>query len=196
MLSTLCCLVIVAIAVLVGARLVSAHRGFKTIMSNFENGTIVEKSMKRTSNTQEWNLDEGVEYKKSRSTQEDERYHIEALSVNKEEFYKQYAKYVSTSQMIALFPLLGILGTVGGLAFSGRFGNVEQMLSGLSMALWTTIFGLIASIILKAYDAKGPGKMVNELDAKFSIFEETIHMQTLIKELRSARNEILDHTVD
>ena len=55
----------------------------------------------------------------------------------------------AANELISLLPLLGILGTVGGLVFSGDLRDVDLLISGLSTAMYTTFWGLIAAIILK-----------------------------------------------
>ncbi len=116
------------------------------------------------------------------------------LELNRMSFNRVFAKYVSQSQMIALFPLLGILGTVLGLIMGGNVTNtnsseIDNMLTGLGTALWTTFVGLIASIVLKLYDAKGPGQLVNMIDAKFNEVDGAINRLTLEKILSNNSKE-------
>ncbi len=114
------------------------------------------------------------------------------LEENRNRFNKAYAKYVTRSQMISLFPLLGILGTVFGLMFNKQGNDINQMLSGLDTALYTTFAGLIASIVLKAYDAANTGQKVNVLDSKFNEVDGAIERLTLEKILSHASKERMD----
>ena len=79
------------------------------------------------------------------------------LYENRDKYYVIYADYVALSQMISIFPLLGIMGTVLGLVMNTT-SDVEQLVSGLGMALWTTLAGLVFSIFLKWKDANDLGK--------------------------------------
>ena len=95
------------------------------------------------------------------------------------------------SQLISLFPLLGILGTVWGLVISGGSGvDVTEMMNGLGMALWTTLIGLFCSIILKFVDATMVGKKVNLIDAKFEQADSIIDRQLIKSEIKAAVNRI------
>ncbi len=72
-----------------------------------------------------------------------------------EEFNKVHVIYSVFAQLISVFPLLGILGTVSGLmgSFAGDSTNIELISRGLGEALVTTFLGLIAAIVLKIFDA-------------------------------------------
>lgn len=69
------------------------------------------------------------------------RYDQVELEKARAEYSKQYAEYVVQSQTIALFPLLGIFGTVFGLVIDNGLKSGD--FSGLNMALWTTLAGLL-----------------------------------------------------
>ena len=57
--------------------------------------------------------------------------------------------YDVANQLVNLLPMLGILGTVGGLIFSGHLDDVDLLVSGLGQAMWTTFAGLAAAIGVK-----------------------------------------------
>jgi len=85
----------------------------------------------------------------------------------RKEFNLICRKYTTLTQLIPLFPLLGILGTVAGLYLQVSTQDAEAIYSALSLALTSTFLGLLAAIILKAMETfllTGP---VNELDSKF-----------------------------
>ncbi len=111
-------------------------------------------------------------------------YDRKKLEENREEYNKRYSFYVVASQLISLFPLLGIFGTVLGLVTSD-LADIDSLVAGLSQALWTTFWGLVCAIILKAVDAILPGKLVNDIDARFDTVDsaiERLSLETIIKE--------------
>ena len=113
------------------------------------------------------------------------RYNRSALEKSRDSYYKAYASYVVYSQIISVFPLLGILGTVLGLIMQGDAQNIDGLVGGLSVALYTTLAGLIVSIILKIFDAHGVGKYVNLLDSEFEKADSAISHQLLKEEIAS-----------
>ena len=188
------CLVIAVFAAIVFRALLISHKKFSNIYENFFNRTIVDKRKTKKKSAQKIDLSEKSEYVNTSDYQEEERYDVEELKINKEEYLKQYAAYVSASQMIAIFPLLGILGTVIGLASTGKMESVDIMLQGLTTALWTTIVGIVASIVLKLYDSMAPGKLVNLIEAKFYVTEEAIRWKNLTEEIRDTRMAVDEQT--
>lgn len=115
-----------------------------------------------------------------------EGYSIENLEENRDLFNEQYAKYVSCSQMVSIFPLLGILGTVAGLILGNRTGDIDTMVTGLGTALWTTLAGLIASIVLKFIDSAALGNRVNLIEGHFNRIDTQITNERLANELKVA----------
>ena len=113
-------------------------------------------------------------------------YDIDNLEKNRERFNELYAGYVSASQMVSIFPLLGILGTILGLVVGSGSGDVDAMIAGLGTALYTTLLGLVASIILKLIDARTLGKNVNLIDGYFARVDAEITNERLAKELKVA----------
>ncbi|MBQ6661390.1 MAG: MotA/TolQ/ExbB proton channel family protein [Lachnospiraceae bacterium] len=89
------------------------------------------------------------------------------------EFDKMYSEYVCWSQMVPLFSSLGLLGTVLGLILSSSGDiQIDTLMSSLSLAMWTTLVGLICTIVLKVVDAVGPGRVINDIDAAFERVNE------------------------
>ncbi len=106
-------------------------------------------------------------------------YDRDKLENNRELFNTVYAEYVAWTQLITLFPMLGILGTVMGLIFGGSLNNIDQLVSGLGMALWTTLLGLLFAIGLKAYDSISLGRLINNIDAAFNKADSVISKEQL-----------------
>ena len=108
------------------------------------------------------------------------------LEENRDAYNKLYPWYAVASQLIGLFPLLGILGTVLGL-ISSDLTDIDSLVAGLTDALRTTLWGLICAIILKGADAVVPGKLVNDIDAKFETVDDAIarlNLENIMKEAK------------
>ena len=191
-LTILFCAGIIALGLWCGFGLYKDYKILAMLLKQFDDGTIIQKRVINNATDQKLHIGEKTSFVKRTNIEEREEYNIQALEKNKDDYYRVYADYVSHAQFIALFPLLGILGTVLGLAFSKGFGDVDQLVSGLYMALWTTIAGLVVSIFLKWIDANFTGKRVNQLEAKISMADEAIHMQTIIQELQAAGSAIIN----
>ena len=73
--------------------------------------------------------------------------------------------------MIPIFPLLGILGTVAGLILQVMTSDASAIYAALHLALSSTLYGLIAAIVLKIVEASIVQKHINEIDAMFSDYE-------------------------
>ena len=111
-------------------------------------------------------------------------YDRKKLEENREAYNRLYSRYVVASQLISLFPLLGIFGTVLGLVTS-NLADIDSLVAGLSQALWTTFWGLVCAIALKAVDAVLPGRLVNDIDARFDAVDgaiERLSLEAIIKE--------------
>ncbi len=108
------------------------------------------------------------------------------LEENREAYNKLYSRYVVASQLIGLFPLLGIFGTVLGLVTS-NLADIDSLVAGLGEALRTTFWGLVCAIILKAVDAVIPGKLVNDIDAKFDTVDGAIERLSLENIMKAAK---------
>ena len=106
-------------------------------------------------------------------------YDRDQLENNRELFNAVYAEYVAWTQVITLFPMLGILGTVMGLIFGGDLSNIDQLVSGLGMALSTTLLGLLFAIGLKFYDSISLGRLINNIDAAFNKADSVISKEQL-----------------
>ena len=124
------------------------------------------------------------------STTVNVRYDRGELERNRGNFSTAYANYVTCGQLTSLLPLLGIFGTVAGLIMSSGSTDMGQMVAGLGTAMWTTLLGLIFSIVLKFFDAVWLGRLVNLIDAKFNEADTIITRQTLQAEVRRERTQI------
>lgn len=182
-LNIICCIVIILFGVAVFLLLLSSMGTFRGILAEF---TKIEFS---SSGYEEKLLEQG-NVKIVTPTVVD--YDRKKLEENRVRFHQSYAGYVVYSQWIALFPLLGILGTVLGLVLHPDFYDIEGLIAGLSGALWTTFWGLICSIILKFFDAIGPGRLMNEIDARFHTVDGAIERLTLERRFRDMMPDTKD----
>ena len=167
--------VIIILGAAVLAALIRYGMKFRDILEAF--GRIeVRKSSYQEKLDRKGNVDQTAEEKVS--------YDRRRLEDNRENYNRIYSRYAVASQLIGLFPLLGILGTVLGL-ISSDLTDIDSLVAGLTEALRTTLWGLVAAIVLKAVDAVVPGKLVNDIDARFDTVDsaiERLSLETIIKE--------------
>ncbi len=107
-----------------------------------------------------------------------EEFDFGRMEETRERFNKENAKYLSRVQLISIFPLLGLLGTVGSLMpglSAVQNGDFSQLSAALSTALSSTVCGIIVSIVLKFYvslvvsvTVQGIEDNLDECDRKFS----------------------------
>ena len=121
-------------------------------------------------------------HKKKRSTEftpggiqkTPDAYTWEEILEYKEEFNKIDLIYSIFEQIVPIFPLLGILGTVAGLI--QQLDNLDQMRDALALSMSTTFWGLIAAIFLKVVDAILVSRTVNKMEQYFDTFEQNYQM--------------------
>lgn len=84
-------------------------------------------------------------------------------------FNAKCIRYNTLVQFIPLFPLFGILGTVYGI-----ITNLDSadLMSGLGVALYTTFWGLVWSIILKVIVALFSSKIINEVEIMLDDYDK------------------------
>lgn len=85
----------------------------------------------------------------------------------RKQFHGLCKTYMMITQLIPLFPLLGILGTVAGLYLQVRTQDSQAIYAALSLALASTFYGLVAAIGLKIMETTMLSPKINELDAQF-----------------------------
>jgi len=85
----------------------------------------------------------------------------------RKQFHILAKRYMTVTQLIPLFPLLGILGTVAGLYLQVQSQDAAAIYSALSLALTSTFLGLIAAIVLKLMETLMLSSKINELDSQF-----------------------------
>lgn len=98
----------------------------------------------------------------------------------RKDFNEQFVEFNACANLIAILPLLGLLGTVIGLMpglNSVKSGDFDQLYSSLSTALTSTFFGLVASIWLKAYISSKPGKTIDKVEINFAEIDRLYEIQ-------------------
>ena len=93
-----------------------------------------------------------------------------------DEFNQIRINYLVLEQIIPIFPLLGILGTVSGLIPLLADENLDLMWNNMGEAMYTTFLGLVAAIVLKAFDALVTGKNINKMAVSFDMFDQSYQM--------------------
>lgn len=98
-------------------------------------------------------------------------------------FNKTCSWYQVFSQMVPLFPLLGILGTVSGLMLQVDAQDINGILGALKTALDTTFLGLVWAIFLKIIVVVLPARIIHDagimLDNYYNKFDDTIKLGKL-----------------
>ena len=97
------------------------------------------------------------------------------------------AKYLTVAQIIPVFPLLGILGTVSGLIAQVSAQDASQIYASLDTALSTTFWGLVATILLKVVETLLVQKKINEIETEFNDYDIKYQDAAL---LRDAEEEV------
>ena len=153
--------------VLFGYHFRDMNNRMKNVVKNFSQGYSEELS------------DEGDVHIDSSNSIIYDRHLLEEI---RDDFEKELSWYIAIEQMIPIFPLLGIFGTVYGLVNS-VLTDVDSLVMGLNIALRTTLYGLIASIGLKAVDSLFSNRYMNNLDSEFNKADTVILRQTLKEEI-------------
>ena len=93
-----------------------------------------------------------------------------------DEFNQIRINYSVLEQIIPIFPLLGILGTVAGLIPMLGKEDISAMWGEMGTSMYTTFYGLVAAIVLKFYDALVVGKNINKMAVSFDMFDQSYQM--------------------
>ncbi|MBR0147834.1 MAG: MotA/TolQ/ExbB proton channel family protein [Lachnospiraceae bacterium] len=79
------------------------------------------------------------------------------------------------AQLIPIFPLLGILGTVAGLIEQLSTGDIDMVIGSLNLAMNSTFWGLVFAILLKAMDAIFPARTISDMEIIFDNYEKKLN---------------------
>ena len=90
-------------------------------------------------------------------------------------FNKTCSWHEALAQLIPLFPLFGILGTVAGLIMQLNAQDSLGITGALNLALGSTLNGLIFAILLKFFDAIAPSRIINETDIILEDYDKKLN---------------------
>ena len=100
------------------------------------------------------------------------------------EFQTNFSKACSMhdvfAQMIPLFPLFGILGTVSGLIGQLSAGDIDAVFSSLNVALGSTFWGLVFAIVLKFYDSVSPARRINDTQILLEDYDKKLNTAVML----------------
>lgn len=100
------------------------------------------------------------------------------------EFNKTCSWHGVLAQLIPIFPLLGILGTVAGLMLEVQSGDVNAMMASLDVALVTTFWGLIFAILLKIIEAVFPSRVIQDVEVMLDDFDKKMSLAEMFQTYR------------
>ncbi len=89
------------------------------------------------------------------------------------------------SQLIPVFPLLGILGTVAGLLLQLKTGSDTVQFRNLDLALGSTFWGVVFSIILKTVDAIFPSRIISSTEILLDDYDKKLNNSIMLGNVKS-----------
>ncbi len=101
------------------------------------------------------------------------------------EFNRTCSWHGMLTQLIPIFPLLGILGTVAGLMLETKAGDMTVMLGSLDVALVTTFWGLIFAILLKIIEAVFPSRVIYDVEVMLDDFDKKMSLAEMFQNYRA-----------
>jgi len=89
----------------------------------------------------------------------------------KKDYDRICVNFETVSQLIPIFPSLGILGTVAGLMLQIQAEGLEEMTDSIGLALSTTLLALLLTVILKVWATVSISRRINELDVNYRNYD-------------------------
>lgn len=93
-------------------------------------------------------------------------------------------------QLIPIFPLLGILGTVAGLMLQAGENDTSALMGAIDTALDTTFWGLVSAIVLKFVEAVFPSRIINAVEVMLDDFYKKIDLADIFKSIDSREKNV------
>ncbi len=100
------------------------------------------------------------------------------------DFNKACAWHSVFSQLIPIFPLMGILGTVAGLMLESKAVDIEGMMASIDTALSSTFVGLIFAILLKFIDAVFPARVIEDVEVMLDDYSKKLDLADMIQKIK------------
>ncbi len=101
------------------------------------------------------------------------------------DFNKDCAWHSVYAQLIPIFPLLGILGTVAGLMLEVSAADIEGMMASVYTALSSTFYGLIFAIFLKFIDAVFPSRVIEDVEVMLEDYSKKLDLADMIQKIKN-----------
>lgn len=102
------------------------------------------------------------------------------------EFNKTCSFHSVLVQLIPVFPLFGILGTVSGLILGAQSINaLEKMMESLNVSLSSTFFGLIFAILLKFIEAVFPSRIIYDVEVMLDDFDKKLNIAEMFQNFKA-----------
>lgn len=99
------------------------------------------------------------------------------------EFNKACSGYEAVTQLVPLFPLFGILGTVAGLMLELSATGLEEITNSLKTALDTTFWGLVWAIALKILLTVLPARIIFEVEVMLAEYHKNFQNSIDLKRI-------------
>lgn len=109
---------------------------------------------------------------------------IDTVHAYENSYNESRAVFETMSQLIPVFPLMGILGTVAGIMSQTTASDSTAIVGSLNVALSSTFYGLIASIVLKLVITLLNGRIISAVDNMLDAYETTIRTRGILNSIK------------
>lgn len=107
-----------------------------------------------------------------------------------ENVFKKHSSWTDIlSSMIPVYPMLGILGTVAGLLRQVSASNFDGTVQALGTALSSTLWGLIAAIVLKIFIGFSSVRIISNIENMLDDYYRGFELSNLRKQYASQKAE-------
>ncbi len=109
---------------------------------------------------------------------------IDTVHSYENKYNESRAVFDTVSQLIPVFPLMGILGTVAGIMAQTTAVDSSAIVGSLNIALGSTFYGLIASIVLKLLITLLNGRIISAVDNMLDAYDTTIRTRGIMNSIK------------